>query len=92
MAYFVNVYEVDLRRGGAEEGAWYYQVGTPVKSIACRNQRRAKQIEGRVDRLVILWNKGTYPPESVLSRGDWRQVVIETRPAQAYPLERPTYS
>lgn len=83
---YVNVYVVDRRFGGPEEGGWWFDTGTPVASIPVEDD----QAEPTRDKL-----RERYPDEghrySMAQRDDDYAVVIEDEFAVAWPSERPHY-
>lgn len=89
LGQFVNVYLVDRRYGGPEEGGWYYDVGTAVSSeevlpVNVLTVAQAKRTG------CLVENEGRPPVSSVRSIGRYI-VVIEDTPARDYPTERPHY-
>ena len=89
---YVNVYETDRVYGGPQEGGWYYDAGSPVKSMPVP-RARAKRLLARVRERLEAINRedGRRPGWSVLSRGDYLHAWIENHPGREYPEHRPTY-
>ena len=88
--YYVNVYLEDRAFGGSEEGGWYYDCGSPVRSFPFFTERKAARCLERVKRMVDSWNVGRREVSSVLSEGRYA-AWIEDAPAAAYPATRPHY-
>lgn len=79
----VNVYEVDRRYGGPEEGGWWYDEGTKVES-------RLTDVAHVDDVVAELAEE--YPPNRGKRIGtpDYK-IMIENAPAADYPKHRPVY-
>jgi hypothetical protein len=54
---FVNVYEVTREYGGPEEGGWWFDCLTPIKSVRANTKRLRKKVLKRLERLFP--NPGT---------------------------------
>jgi len=76
MAFFVNVYEIEQRYGGPEEGGWYYTAGTPVESVRVQTLAEAEQL------LVRKLNRYD---------GKEFRADIEEHFARPFPQKRPHY-
>ena len=86
--WYVTVYEVDRAYGGSEEGGWWYDTGTVVTNIHCKDERDA-EIQATKMREIY---KDTGESSSVIySGGDYR-VVIDNVPGQNYPQYNPHYA
>lgn len=85
-ATFVNVYEIDRRCGGPEEGGWWYDTGEPVKSIICTTHEEAEEVREMLRTEYVRSGKRY----SVLGGEDY-DVFIEPHPAKAWPEGRPRY-
>jgi hypothetical protein len=83
---YVNVYAVGRIYGGPEEGGWWYDTGTVLKSVRCLTR-------GEADRVADVL-RADYPDtgrsSSVLGGDDYR-VWVEDNPGANYPTERPRY-
>ena len=83
---FVNVYAIDRRYGGPEEGGWWYDAGEPVGSVACVNRTEAGA--------VMVQLQQQYPKTkkrySMGGVDDW-DVLVEEQPPKAFPAVRPHY-
>ena len=86
---FVNVYLEDRSYGGPEEGGWWYDHGTPVRSTQIAFDMGATEdIEREWCRAENARRRSDIG--SVLSEG--RYVVrVECRPGRAWPEETPHY-
>lgn|GEM_PF-1993585 len=89
---FINLYECDKAFGGHEEGGWWFDCATPLKTLgAFRPASHAFAARfTEAERLAAAMNHGRHPISSVLSDGEVR-VVIEPHPGKAYPERRPHY-
>lgn len=84
--FYVNIYEVGSGYGGAEEGGWWFDCGTPIASIICEDWDDAESIRP-------VWQlkfPRTGKRSSVLGGEDY-DVVIERHFARAFPESRPYY-
>jgi hypothetical protein len=102
----LTVYEVERCYGGAEEGGWWYDAGTPVKNTTIRVWWfRVNGVRARMERDIkagedMTRNRYWFPAyDPTASDPDWgarwddgRRVIIDGRdkPA-AYPQTRPHY-
>ena len=88
---YVNVYLVDRRLGGPEEGGWYYDTGEAIKSIPTLPDRAERLVE-RVRQWCAKRNEldNRYEPGSVLCFGHY-QAWIEDEPARDFPEYHPAY-
>jgi len=97
MAYTVAVYLCDRAWGGAEEGGWYYDTGTPCDEYAEFTRGFVREAAARVyaEQLNTShsaeWNRDRAQTSSVLSQGRYYAEVCEGLPT-AYPSTRPYYS
>ena len=54
MSYYANVYELDRRYGGDEEGGWWFTTWTPKASHKFRTRVRARI---KLDQLIKQYKK-----------------------------------
>lgn len=87
---YVNVYSTNRAYGGPEEGGWWYNCGEALRSIRVP-LKYVERVRERVQAAADRYNKGDYPPGSVLCSG-WISVRVERAPAEDYPQERPYFS
>lgn len=86
-ATFVNVYAIERRFGGREEGGWWFDTGEPVLSVAVED---SSDVADRVRRELEERYPVTKKRYSVLGGEDWN-VQIEPHPAREWPESRPHY-
>jgi hypothetical protein len=62
MAYYANVYELDRRYGGDEEGGWWFTTFTPKESCKFNTKLRARIVLERMlqERLKVKPEYGLY--------------------------------
>lgn len=48
---FINVYRVERAYGGPEEGGWWYDDYTPLKSVRANTKRLRKKIRKKLENL-----------------------------------------
>lgn len=91
--WLVSVYSVDRAYGGPEEGGWWYDTGQLERTVAAfRSLDKAVRYCERLTQKLSRLNAGKYPPNSVLSRGDWLDAMIHRRVAPTYfPSARPIF-
>ena len=86
--YWAVVYEVDRIYGGPEEGGWWYDAGTLVKSKEFKSEDEAKAKAKK-------WRKkfpDTGASSSVIYRGGDYHVYVSTKePVVYYPEVAPHY-
>ena len=96
MTYLVSVYDVALAYGGPEEGDWWYQTGSLIRTVKVfRSENRAlaycRQLNARLQSRVFGPNVGRYPVSSVLSDGECEAQVHEGVAPPRYPDRKPRY-
>ena len=92
MKYYVNEYEVDRIYGGPEEGGWWYNTGKFIKCHGIFNLRaQAMRRKAKLYDYVKQSNFGKHPSSSVLSRGDWTDIIIEEHEGKHFPDTAPRY-
>ena len=99
--YFLWVAYVDRCYGGPEEGGWYYDTGEPVRPgqeespidlvQVFDNKEEARAAYDALQPIVSEANIGRRSPNSVLSCGDYLQVMLTTRLPQQWPETIPRY-
>ena len=83
---FVTVYEYWREYGGPEEGGWWYDVGTPIRSICCLN-------EDDIEYAFALLRR-VYPTTgnaSNVNGGEDHIHLIDDHPGRPFPEDRPHY-
>lgn len=99
--YFVWVAYVDRCYGGPEEGGWYYDTGEPVGPgredspidlvQVFEDEDEARAARDALQAAVAEANIGRRSPNSVLSCGDYLQVMLTGTLPAAWPETRPYY-
>lgn len=90
--WHVNVYELDRRYGGPEEGGWWYDAGDVVHSIPVFTLT-----DEEIDRLLDAMKKqypehtGPYEITSMAYQGGDYLVRVENSEGRSWPEERPFY-
>ena len=85
--FYVNTYEIDRAYGGPEEGGWWFDTGSIVKSVRCDTQDEA---EAMTDRRRLA-HPNTGDASSVTYRGGEYRTRIEPVRGIDYPEHRPHY-
>ena len=92
LKYYVNEYEVDRAYGGPEEGGWWYDTGRFIRCYGAFNSRaQAIKRKAELYSYVKNSNNGKHSPSSVLSRGDWIDIIIEEHEGKHFPERTPKY-
>ena len=93
--YSVALYNMTREYGGPEEGGWYYdgyqflpEYSSLVRTFA--NEDAAREYEGVLEELCIIWNKGLRPYYSVVSQG-WTTAMVVKGPPRNMPEYTPRY-
>ena len=90
--YYVNEYEVDRIYGGPEEGGWWYNTGKYIKCHGIFNSNMAaKRYRESLSKYIKDKNEYKHPPSSVLSVGDWTDIIIEEHEGKHFPERTPRY-
>jgi len=94
--YFVSVYDVARMYGGPEEGGWWYDAGSLVRTCRMfRSSDRAYHYAWRLNRRLRsrAWgpNQGRRDKSSVLSDGFYEAHVHEDNAPGEFPEKRPHY-
>lgn len=84
---FVNVYEVDRRFGGHEEGGWHYNHLTCIEAFPTREENAEEVVKFLKEEHKNVEYGDIY---SVLG-GRELSIIIEDRPAKSETKERPHY-
>jgi hypothetical protein len=88
----ITVIEENYAYGGPEEGGWYYDEGTPVKTKFLPAGTPESVIEQEAyDLSKHYTNKGRPPYTNTNSQGRSR-IIISDVPVEAHPRRRPRYS
>lgn len=87
---YINIYLIDRRYGGPEEGGWWYTDGEPYASIPFETPEEREQFADQWDKQLLELNKGRRDISSVLSTGQYA-LRVEDHFATYFPLERPRY-
>ena len=91
---YVNIYEVGCAYGGAEEGGWYYDFGTPAEKALHKSFDKKEDAIAYRDTIrnkLNHLNENRLHPHQVNSNGDYLVVYIEEHPASPFPEEKPYY-
>lgn len=96
MTYLVSVYDCNLALGGREEGGWYYDTGSLVRTVRTfRNEQRAvgycRKLNQRLKSRAFGPNRGKREYTSVLSDGEFRATVDTGHAPKYFPEVRPHY-
>ena len=92
MKYYVNEYEVDRIYGGPEEGGWWYDTGKYIKCHGIFSSNiEAMDCKASLGKYVRDKNEYKHPPDSVLSKGDWTDIIIEHEEGKHFPERTPRY-
>jgi hypothetical protein len=83
---YVNVYSMTREYGGPEEGGWWYDAGSWIKTISAANVTHAEAIKDQLSKDYPRTGKRN----SVL-RGEDYDIRIEDHPGRDFPAERPFY-
>jgi len=89
--WHINVYELDRRYGGPEEGGWWYDTGDLQASFPVWHLE-----DDEIDIMLALVKKQWHDPDardigSVLYSGGRYEVVVEPGEGKSWPEERPHY-
>jgi uncharacterized protein (DUF1684 family) len=84
--WWINVYRINRRYGGPEEGGWWFDTGEPVASIPVKGQAEARQAAG-------YWRKRFPKTDCRYSSigGEDHDVMVQDHFAESFPRERPHY-
>jgi hypothetical protein len=82
---YSNLYLVERRFGGPEEGGWHYEHFTFI-----RGEPYSDETHARLDEEARVENEDRRPLHSVLSTG-LHVVIAEDEPGASRPTEPPTY-
>lgn len=91
--YSVHLFLVDQAYGGAEEGGWWYMVGSPEDHPAnktFKTKAQAVTYKRSLEDLEDELNEGRRSIDSVLSEGEFRFLVSEGE-ALPFPEFKPHY-
>jgi hypothetical protein len=86
--YYVNVYEVGQSYGGPEEGGWWFSTGDPLtEECLIFDTREGAEAGANLLREAFPSTGKQYS----VNGGEDYAVMIEDRPARAWPTVRPHY-
>jgi hypothetical protein len=68
--FYVNVYDVESRYGGPEEGGWYYDAGTLLESVPAQSHEEALVKAGELEEKYALDNAKRTPGRIRLNNPD----------------------
>ena len=93
---FVNAYEQTQAYGGAAEGGWYYNAGTPLSSIECNNAGELEQARAYLESHYDTEDRDQWDTQrrrgSTSAAGGYDIVIrVEQHYGEPYPQERPQY-
>jgi len=104
---FINVYDLFQSKGGNEEGGWWYDCGTPVKSVKVLNKAQYRRVLNALRKEFFIKNWSEYSlkdqyehPDFDRSRqrgytscagGESLCIQVENQKAESWPKERPYY-
>jgi len=93
MTYLVSFYEIDRAYGGPEEGGWWYDCGTHIRTFAVyKTEDAAYAAARRANRLLRVIQRGQRDDSSVIySGGRYVAEVHENLAPTRYPEEIPVY-
>lgn len=57
---FINVYDLFQRKGGNEEGGWWYDNGEPLESVKVRNKAQYKRVLNALRKKHFITNFSEY--------------------------------
>lgn len=94
--FVVAVYDVGMRWGGPEEGGWWYDAGSLVRTLRTfRNEERAyafcRRLNGKLASRAYGPNQGKREYSSVLSDGEIQACVYQNAAPMGFPERRPHY-
>lgn len=83
----VIYYDTWSQYGGPEEGGWYYEAGTPIKTICVFSKKQA------IREALKLHALGIEQHETEIDYLGWSnfRVEFDNKYGEAYPAERPHY-
>lgn len=92
-SFLVSIYHVDMAYGGSEEGGWWYDRGSIVRTVKTfKNEDLAcaycRKLNAKLDGLV---NKHFRPKSSVISDGVYEAHIHENHAPKGFPETRPYY-
>ena len=89
-AKFVNVYLTNRAYGGSEEGGWWFDYGTAIRSTQVGEDRLDDVLKEEVEWCMTENAERRSDVGSVLCEGRY-VAYVEDEPAANYPTERPHY-
>jgi hypothetical protein len=94
--HVVAVYDVDRRFGGREEGGWWYDAGSLVRTMRVfptedRAVAYARRLNEKLRSRVFGPNAGKRDIGSVLSEGELQAWVMDDPAPAGFPDRKPRY-
>lgn len=92
-AYLLSFYEIDRAYGGPEEGGWWYDCGTHVRTFAVyHDKQKAYEMAYKANRILSRLQKNKRPVGSVIYGGGRHSVIVhKNRAPEFFPEKRPHY-
>jgi hypothetical protein len=87
---YVNAYSVGRAYGGAEEGGWYYDYGTPLASIPVTTEAQTNEARALLRARLGPDYEGARSRYSVIG-DDNLEIYTEDNFAAPFPAQRPHY-
>ena len=85
---WVNVYFIERKYGGPEEGGWYYNWYTCVESVECKNE---EEVEEMVSKLKDKYEDENFGNIYSVLGGQKVKVLEESYVAESHSMYRPQY-
>ncbi|HUU88866.1 MAG TPA: hypothetical protein VMX17_14095 [Candidatus Glassbacteria bacterium] len=85
---YVNAYAETRCFGGQEEGGWWYNCGEPLDSVSVTSYNEFVQWKKN---LVVKFKDQEWGDIYSSTGGMRVKIVLEDKPAEAWPLKKPTY-
>lgn len=86
--WWVAVYELDRVFGGIEEGGWWFDTGTLVRSVPCKSFEEAQLVQNR---LVPDWPNNGSSSSVAYQGGDYGVWIEKDQPGDHFPEHHPHY-
>jgi len=86
--YYINVYELDRKYGGPEEGGWWFTTGTPAGTEVAFTMEDAVEIRAKIMSELVM---PRHRLGSVRYAGGEFTVLIEEHSAKKFPEQWPHY-
>lgn len=97
--WFVSVFDCALARGGREEGGWWYDTGSLVRTVRTFKGKNAenrayaysRKLNEKLQSRKFGPNEGKRDYSSVLSDGEFQAHVHEKMVPEGFPERKPRY-